>query len=108
MGQALIYIGNSSSDGMPNTLLESIIMGAFPIQSNPGGATEEIIKDGENGLIINDSKNSEYIKELIKKAILNIELIESAFTINQMKIKPDLEIEKIKTEVINTYNTLKE
>src|SRR5690606_20418101 len=52
MGNSLIYIGNSVSDGMPNTLLEAIIMGAFPIQSNPGGVTEEIITDGINGLLI--------------------------------------------------------
>ena len=31
MGRSIIYIGNSSSDGMPNTLLEAIIMGVFPI-----------------------------------------------------------------------------
>src|SRR5690606_23933040 len=48
MGKSLIYIGNSISDGMPNTLLEAIIMGAFPIQSNPGGATAEIIENGAN------------------------------------------------------------
>ena len=50
MGKSLIYIGNSASDGIPNTLLEAIIMGAFPIQSNPGNATAEIIDHGKNGL----------------------------------------------------------
>ncbi|MGB8704987.1 MAG: glycosyl transferase family 1, partial [Gillisia sp.] len=35
MGQSLIYIGNSISDGLPNTLLEAIVMESFPIQSNP-------------------------------------------------------------------------
>ena len=44
MGKSLLYIGNSISDGMPNTLLEAIVMGAFPIQSNPGKVTEEIIE----------------------------------------------------------------
>ena len=57
MGEALIYIGNSISDGMPNTLLEAIISGVFPIQSNPGGASAEIIKDGFNGLLISDAEN---------------------------------------------------
>ena len=37
MGKSLIFIGNSISDGIPNTLIEAMIMGAFPIQSNPGG-----------------------------------------------------------------------
>ena len=35
IGKSLIYIGNSISDGMPNTLLEAIVMGVFRIQSNP-------------------------------------------------------------------------
>src|SRR5690606_22864170 len=39
MGETNIYIGNCISDGTPNTMLEALIMGAFPIQSNPGGAT---------------------------------------------------------------------
>ena len=106
MGEALIYIGNSSSDGMPNTLLEAMVMGAFPIQSNPGGVTEEVITHGENGFIINDHKNSEEIKELISKAVSNSKLIERAFIINQMEMKPNFEIEKIRTEVLNAYNSL--
>ena len=51
MGESLLYIGNSNSDGIPNTLLEAMGMGAFPIQSNPGGASSEIIKNGYNGLL---------------------------------------------------------
>ena len=37
---------------MSNTLLEAIVMGAFPIQLNPGGVTSEIIENGNNGLLI--------------------------------------------------------
>jgi len=65
MGKSIIYIGNSISDGMPNTLLEAIIMGAFPIQSNPGGATAEIIKHQQNGLLIESPENIGAIEELI-------------------------------------------
>lgn len=106
MGEALIYIGNSSSDGMPNTLLEAIVMGAFPIQSNPGGATEEVIKHGENGFLINDHKNSDDIKELVANAVSNKELIEKAFKINQKEVKPNFEINKIRADVLNMYNSL--
>ena len=49
-GIAKIAIGNNSSDGIPNTLLEAIICGAFPIQSNPGGVTEEYILTAKMGL----------------------------------------------------------
>jgi hypothetical protein len=45
MGQSVLHIGNSISDGMPNALLEAMGMGAFPIQSNPGKVSEEVIKE---------------------------------------------------------------
>jgi len=69
MGQSLIYIGNNISDGMPNTLLEAVVMGAFPIQSNPGGVTAEIIRHGENGFLISEPESINEIKGLIKQAL---------------------------------------
>ncbi|MDO7172722.1 glycosyltransferase [Mariniflexile sp. AS56] len=104
MGEALVYIGNSNSDGMPNTLLEAIAQGAFPIQSNPGGASSEVIKHGENGFLIEDCNDSEAIKELIVKVVSNSGLIEKAFIKNQNNIKPRFEITRIKTQVLNAYN----
>jgi glycosyltransferase involved in cell wall biosynthesis len=104
MGQAIIYIGNSNSDGMPNTLLESIIMGAFPIQSNPGGATAEIIEHGKNGLLINDCEDSVEISNLIQKAFTDENLIKNAFRINQEKVKPNYKREVITNKVISKYN----
>jgi len=102
MGDSLVYIGNSESDGMPNTLLEAIIMGAFPIQSNPGGATEEIITHKKNGLLIEDVTNSEDIASLIKKSLTDINLLEDAFLINQ-KLKINFDIRRIKEQVLSCY-----
>lgn len=104
MGESIIYIGNSNSDGMPNTLIESVVMGAFPIQSNPGGSSEEIITHGENGLLIEDCEDSDSIQNLVLKALSNSKLIHKAFIINQMEIKPHYEIEKIKADVLLAYN----
>ena len=106
MGEALIYIGNSNSDGMPNTLLEAIGMGAFPIQSNPGGSTEEVLTHRENGLIISDIENVEEIKNLILLGISNSKLVEKAFIINQMELKAKYEREKIKQDVLHAYNVV--
>lgn len=106
MGEALIYIGNSNSDGMPNTLLEAMIQGAFPIQSNPGDVTAEVIKHDENGLLIEDCENSNKIAELIKKAINNPNLINSAFVFNQEKIKPNYNRDFIKDQVISKYESI--
>lgn len=83
MGKSLIYIGNSISDGMPNTLLEAIVMGAFPIQSNPGGVTEEIIEDEKNGLLITNAEDTNEIKKTVLQALKQTEMIEIGFDLNR-------------------------
>lgn len=103
MGKALIYIGNNISDGMPNTLLEAIVMGAFPIQSNPGGVTEEIIHHGGNGFLIENPENVNEIKYLILQAITNQTLIEKAFEINIDVAEKRLDYETNKIKVMDIY-----
>ncbi|MBL0738882.1 glycosyltransferase [Flavobacterium sp. GN10] len=106
MGKSLIYIGNNISDGMPNTLLEAIVMGAFPIQSNPGGVTEEIICNNENGLLIQSPESIEEIKENILKAISDINLLEEASLKNQKIASERLEYSNNKQKVIEMYKTI--
>lgn len=106
MGKALLYIGNSISDGMPNTLLEAIFMGAFPIQSNPGGVTAEIITPATNGLLIEDPENIEEIAETIQHAIQNKSFIEKAFVVNQEKVKPNYEYHKIQQKIVALYHQI--
>ncbi|WP_303317380.1 glycosyltransferase [Flavivirga abyssicola] len=108
MGMSLIYIGNSVSDGLPNTLLEAVVMGAFPIQSNPGGVTEEIITPYKNGLLIEKSNDIQHISELVALSIKNTALIKSAFILNQKKIKPKFEYTYIHKQVLKAYNSLLE
>ncbi|MDW8849244.1 glycosyltransferase [Flavobacterium sp. MMLR14_040] len=88
MGKSLLYIGNSISDGLPNSLLEAIVMGAFPIQSNPGGVTAEIIDNGINGLLINEPNNIELIRDLVLSVLNNFGFIDAAFNLN-LKIAQD-------------------
>ena len=101
MGKSLIYIGNSDSDGMPNTMLEAIFMGAFPIQSNPGGATAELIQNGANGLLIEDCEDMEDIKRLILKA-LQIDF----FKLQNADLIASLDFEFVRKKVLETYNKL--
>jgi glycosyltransferase involved in cell wall biosynthesis len=106
MGQSLIYIGNSISDGMPNTLLEAIIMGAFPIQSNPGGATAEIIEHGKNGFLIEKPEDVIYIKNLIQEAISDKGFLKKGIEYNFKNIKPKLEREAIKKQILEKYRLI--
>ena len=104
MGGSLIYIGNSISDGMPNTLLESIIMGAFPIQSNPGGATAELIEHQKNGLLIQDPLDVNEVKNLILKVIKDKVFLANAVDFNFKQIKPKLERDFVRQEVLKKYS----
>ena len=103
MRKAKIYIGNSISDGMPNTLLEAIISGAFPIQSNPGGASAEIIENGLNGLLIEDPLDQQEIKALLVRSLNDKELVDKAFNHNLKLISPKLEREYIRARVLEKY-----
>jgi glycosyltransferase involved in cell wall biosynthesis len=106
MGETLVYIGNSNSDGMPNTLLEAIAQGAFPIQSNPGGASAEVIEHNKNGLLIQDCENSKEIKQLILQAINDSDLINKAFQTNQNDIKSQYERGLVTKNVLEAYNKI--
>lgn len=108
MGKSIIYVGNSLSDGIPNTLLEAIIMGVFPIQSNPGGATAELIKDGDNGKLIADPEDTDAIQIILKNVLRGEVDIFSAVRYNLHKIKPDLERKKIKEKVLRQYSYIEQ
>lgn len=106
MGESLLYIGNSLSDGMPNTLLEAIIMGAFPIQSDPGGATAELIEDGKNGLLIKNPEDPEEIFKLIQAALNNPSKMQEGVEYNFNEVRPRLEREYVKRQVLSKYDLI--
>ncbi|MGG7033611.1 MAG: glycosyltransferase [Flavobacterium sp.] len=91
---------------MPNTLLEAIVMGAFPIQSNPGGATAEIITDGENGFLIQQPEDIEEIKQNIVKAITDIALIKSTSTLNDVIVQEKLDYSVNKKKLLAIYKSI--
>ena len=106
MGQSAIYVGNNISDGMPNTLLEAMIMGAFPIQSNPGGATSEIITEGENGFLIENPNDDNAISNLILKVLQQPELLQKAFEINQKTAKERLDYAVNQQKIVALYHQI--
>lgn len=82
MGNSLLHIASSTSDGMPNALLEAMGMGAFPIQSNPGHVTEEVITHHKNGFLIHNPLDIKDIEQLITEALNDQALLEHAKDIN--------------------------
>ena len=106
MGKSLVYIGNNISDGMPNTLLEAIVMGVFPIQSNPGGATAEIIENGVNGFLIENPESIMDVQNIIFKFLLSPQLAENAFKINGNLAQDRLDYKSNRVKVISIYNLI--
>jgi glycosyltransferase involved in cell wall biosynthesis len=106
MGAASLHISNNISDGMPNTLLESMGMGAFPIQSNPGNASAEVITHGKNGYLISDPLNEKEIANWIKKAIENIDLRTHAQEINTKQCQKKYSREFLRPKVCALYREI--
>jgi len=78
--QARIYLGISLSDGLPNSLQEAMVLGAFPIQTNTSSADEWIV-DGKSGFIV-DPHNLTSIVSALRKALENDALVDEAATLN--------------------------
>jgi glycosyltransferase involved in cell wall biosynthesis len=77
---AMIVISPSTHDGTPNTLLEGMACGCFPIVGDLK-SLREWITDGENGLLV-DSGSPSALAEAIIKAIKNKDLRAKAAGLN--------------------------
>lgn len=102
LGQARISLGVSFSDGTPNTMLESMIVGAFPIQTNPGGATAEWIEDGKNGLLV-PHDDPEQIGQALLHAAADDDLVDAAAPFNYELMRTRVDEAVVKTQVIAAY-----
>ena len=106
MGASLISIGNSISDGMPNTLLEAMIMGALPVQSNPGGATGEVVQNKVNGLLIENPRSVDEIAEKIEFAIHHEDFRIEASKFNAAYAQKELDREVCRRRILRAYENI--
>lgn len=103
-GQARIYIGLGISDAISTSLLEAIVMGAFPIQSNTSCADEWIV-DGKSGFIV-PPEDPDIIASAIRKAITDDNLVDAAAQINEKTARKNLDFFVIRQKVIELYTKL--
>lgn len=106
LGSCLVYIGNSSSDGMPNSLLEAMGMGVFPIQSNPGNVTEEVITNTINGYLIQNPDDVSEIANHIMNAFKNETLLENSKKHNVKFIAEHYNRDELKDKIVSLYKTI--
>jgi glycosyltransferase involved in cell wall biosynthesis len=103
---ARISITNNLSDGVPNTMLEAMAFGTFPIQSDTA-ITDEWIKDGFNGILTNP-RDPNNIAAAIQKALRDDQLVDEAAIYNEALIRKRLDESVIRPEIENIYRTVAE
>jgi glycosyltransferase involved in cell wall biosynthesis len=103
-GRARIYIGLSISDAISTSLLESMVMGAFPIQSCTSCA-DEWISNGKSGLIV-PPEDPDIIAQAILKALNDDVLVNEAAKINERVAFERLDQTKIRPQVIKMYQDI--
>ena len=101
-GRSRISIGMNISDGSPNTLLEAMIMGAFPIQSDTI-STAEWINNGENGFLV-PPEDVEATAQAIKRAIIDDEMVNRAAILNKEITLKRIDNSVVQPQVLALYN----
>ena len=101
MGRARIAIGVNVTDGTPSTMLEAMVMGAFPIQSDTV-STSEWIADGGNGLLV-PPEDPEAIAAAIRRALSDDVLVNRAAEINARMTEERIDHAVIRPQVIAMY-----
>jgi glycosyltransferase involved in cell wall biosynthesis len=100
-GQARVAVGLSVSDGTPNTMLEAMIMGAFPVQSDTV-STGEWIDNGRNGLLV-PAEDPAAVADAIRRAVTDDTLVNQAADFNDRMTRSRVEMSIVKPRVIEAY-----
>lgn len=100
-GQSRISLGVSISDAISTSLLEAMVMGSFPIQSNTACANEWI-KDGKSGILV-PPEDPDIIEKALRKALKDDNLVDQAAKINWQTAKAKLQKEQLKKQIVDFY-----
>lgn len=100
-GQARVSLGISLSDGLPASLLEALVMGAFPIQSWTACA-DEWIEDGKSGLLV-PPEDVASVAVALRRALTDDDLVNSAAIINWRTAKERLDHHLLKQKAVDLY-----
>jgi glycosyltransferase involved in cell wall biosynthesis len=103
-GKARIYIGLSLSDGISTSLLEAMVMGAFPIQSCTACA-DEWIENGKSGYIV-PPEEPHTIAEAIRSALTDNDMVDLAAEINTKVARERLDYSIVQPQVVKMYQKI--
>jgi hypothetical protein len=101
-GGARIYLGLSISDAISQSMLEAIVMGAFPIQSSTACA-DEWVADGLNGMIV-PPEDPQAVAVALRKALTDDALVDQAAEYNARLARDRLDIKVIQPKAVALYD----
>lgn len=105
-GRARISIGLNISDSIAISMLEAMLMGSFPIQSNTG-AGEDWIEPGRTGMLL-APEDPHPVADAIRRALTDDELVDAAAEINVRLIAERCGRSRIREIVLQTYRAIVE
>lgn len=99
-----IYLGLSISDGISVSMLEAIVTGAFPIQSDTSCANEWVA-DGISGFVVPPEDPAD-VEQAIRKALSDDNLVDNAAKINWETAKTRLDNNLVKELTLAFYEQI--
>lgn len=103
-GRSRISIGLSITDAISTSLLEAMVMGSFPIQSNTSCGSEWL-EDGRSGIFVNP-EDPEDTERAVRRAVADDELVNSAAELNYNNLLEKLNYKKVQDIVVNNYKKI--
>jgi glycosyltransferase involved in cell wall biosynthesis len=100
-GRSRVFIGLSISDAISTSLLEAMVMGAFPIQSCTSCANEWIA-DGETGILV-PPEDPEVVEMAIRRALKDDRMVNEAALKNSRIAEERLDSKKIRNMTVAMY-----
>lgn len=100
-GRARVYLAVSISDGISTSVLEAMLMGAFPVQTNTS-CCEEWFVQGETGFAVSPD-DFEEICSRFERALTDDTLVDAAAGRNLEIIRSRLDLSVMKPSIRNFY-----
>jgi glycosyltransferase involved in cell wall biosynthesis len=105
-GKARIALGLSISDAISTLVLESMVMGAFPIQSCTSCAAEWIV-DGTGGILV-PPNDPDIVATAIRKAVTDDALVDAAAAENARIARARLDAGRIRDIAVQIYEKVRQ
>jgi hypothetical protein len=105
-GRSRVSIGLSISDAISTSLLEAMVMGSFPVQSNTG-CGNEWLQDGETGILVHPEE-PEAIAAAIRRAVVDNGLVDRAAESNARVAAERLNYSVIQPKAVEIYRSIVE